>query len=146
MEKLNHFILWCKGWYEPIDETVGLQEQVCEILKLDGYTLCRPKDVIGIVSRYVDELIDTGVISSRDYYFRMEIWNQTVWNNMNLYDLDFKSTVLLNFKRYFAYHFKGTLDPPTYSRRLYKMGFVAPSHFGNSYKMQNYKAKKFFNK
>ena len=37
------------------------------------------------------------------------------------------------------------LNPPVYSRKLYKMGFVAPKYFGNSYKMANYKANKFFN-
>lgn len=36
------------------------------------------------------------------------------------------------------------LNPPVYNRKVYKLGFVGPSHMGNSYKMLNYKANKFF--
>ena len=36
-------------------------------------------------------------------------------------------------------------DLPKYSRKLYKLGFIAPTYFGNSYKMANYKVNKIFN-
>ena len=40
---------------------------------------------------------------------------------------------------------KFQLMPPVYSREVYKLGFVGPRYMGNSYKMLNYKARKFFN-
>lgn len=147
MCRLNHFILWCKGWYESVDENMDLFDQVVEVLKLDGYILCEKRNVLGILTNYIDEIIDKS--EGRPNYLRIHIWHQNISHNMYLNMMDYKTAVLINIKNFFAYHIEAknfNLTPPIYSRKLYKKGLRCPSQFGNSYKMCNYKTAKFFKK
>ena len=64
-----------------------------------------------------------------------------------MYNVNYNEALLYKVRNFFAFECnKLPLTPPVYSRKLYKLGFVAPTHFGNSYKLANYKANKFFNK
>ena len=149
MEKLNHFILWCKGWYEPINSTMDIFDEAVIALKLDDYVLCSRNNVINIVTNYIDELIDRNVFNGRPHYLKLQVWNQNVFHNMHLYNVSYEEAILLTLRHFFRFHIdKNTikLNPPTYSRKLYKMGFVAPRLYGNSYKMQNHKVKNYFNR
>lgn len=38
--RLNNFILWCKNWYQPIDNKMDIITQAKKILTLDGYLSC----------------------------------------------------------------------------------------------------------
>lgn len=146
--RLNNFILWCKGWYESIDSNVDIFDEAVIALKLDDYVLCSRNNVIGIVTNYIDELIDKNAFDGHPYYLRLNVWNQNVFHNMHLYNVGYEEAVLITLKHFFMFHIDKNiikLNPPTYSRKLYKMGFIAPKHFGNSYKLQNYKIKKLFN-
>lgn len=136
--KLNHFILWCKGWYEPTKEQ-DLFEQALLALKLDGYELARINDVLNIITNYVDDLVYDKELRP----IRLMEWNNTISTYMIMQGHTYRNALLLNLRNLFRYtSFK--LEPPVYSRKLYKMGFVCPRHFGNSYKMCNHKVKKFF--
>lgn len=149
MTRLNHFILWCKGWYKSINPDMDIFDEAVVALRLDNYFCCGRNNVIGIVTKYIDELIDKDVFDGRPGYLRFTTWNQNISRNIHWYKVSYDEAVLIVLKNFFAYHIdKGIfqLNPPTYSRRLFKMGFVAPRHFGNSYKMCNHKAKKFFEK
>lgn len=149
MTKLNHFILWCKGWYECVNSDMDIFDKAVTALKLDGYICCERRHVIGIVTNYIDELIDNDVFGGRCHYLRLHVWSQNIFHNMQLYNVGYEKATLITIKHFFAYHINTDdikLDPPIYSRKLYKMGFVCPRHFGNSYKMCNHKVKKFFNK
>lgn len=89
--RLNHFILWCKGWYEhaPITTSSYIEfkkkykertdfDDVKRILKLDGYEYIRTNsDVLCILLNYIDELIDKGVLSGISE-LRMLNWNQNI--------------------------------------------------------------------
>lgn len=138
--RLNHFILWCKGWYEPIDNRVDVITQAREILTLDGYMPCNSP--ISIALSYIDDLVNDGTIPP----IRLMMWNEEIVKYMSLYEMNYRESLLYRIRNFFAFECgKLPLNPPTYSRKLYKMGFIAPRHFGNSYKMANYKTKKFFN-
>lgn len=135
--RLNNFILWCKGWYVCITED-DIYIQIQKILTLDDYL---PKNnPMFIVLRYLDELIEKQLVPP----IKLHIWQTEIAKSVCLYGIDYNIALLMVIKYYFAFEFDIKLNPPTYSRKLFKMGFVAPKHFGNSYKMQNHKANKFF--
>ena len=136
--KLNNFILWCKGWYVSVNNE-DIYRQAQKALSLDGYLVeC---NVIYIVLNYIDELIQNKKIEP----FRLSTWHDNIARNMLWYNVNYKTALLNTIVDFFCYEFEN-VQPPIYSRKLYKLGFVAPKHFGNSYKMQNYKVNKFFKK
>ena len=137
--RLNNFILWCKNWYLPVDNRMNIIEQAQEILTLDDYLPCN--DPIRIALRYIDDLVDKGVISP----IRLLEWNEEIIKYVSYYGVTYNEAVLYKIKNFFAFDCaKLPLTPPVYSRKLYKMGFAAPTQFGNSYKLINYKVNEFF--
>lgn len=139
--RLNHFILWCKNWYEPIDTKVDLFKQAQTILVLDGYnSFCEP---VSVSLNYIDDLVKDGTIKP----IRLMEWNAEIVNTMCSRNVDYYEALLYRIRNFFAFECtKLPLVPPIYSRKIYKLGFIAPTYFGNSYKLANYKANKFFNK
>ena len=112
-----------------------------QILCLDGYLECN--NTISIVLNYIDELVEKGEINP----IRLDLWNQEIVKYMNWYKFDYQIALIYRLRNFFAFEVDAklfNLTPPVYSRKLFKMGFVAPSHFGNSYKMCNYKVNKIF--
>lgn len=141
MERLNNFILWCKNWYQPIDSDVDIITEARKILTLDGYLSCN--NPIAISLNYIDDLVKSGTIEP----IRLMMWNKEIVRYMSAYDFNYNEALLYRIKNFFAFECnKLSLNPPIYSRKVYKLGFVGPSHMGNSYKMLNHKANNFFNK
>lgn len=139
--RLNHFILWCKGWYQPIDNRVDIITEARKILTLDEYLSCN--NPIAISLNYIDDLVKDGIIQP----IRLLAWNEEIVRYMSMYDFNYNEALLHRIRNFFAFECsKLPLNPPIYSRKIYKLGFVAPTHFGNSYKLANYKTNKFFNK
>lgn len=146
--RLNHFILWCKGWYVNVEKSEDEFNLALKALRLDGYRYITTKeDVITTALNYIDDLIDKKVISYNKGYLRHSVWNSEINRNMNLFQCDYQYALLYTIKHFFAFEITKkeiTLIPPTYTRELYKLGFVAPKCFGNSYKMANFKTHYFF--
>lgn len=139
--RLNHFILWCKGWYQPVSDRRDMLKEAQQILCLDGYL--EGNNPISIVLNYIDELVEKGEIEP----IRLNLWNQEIVKYMDWYKFDYQTSLIYRLRNFFAFEVDAklfNLTPPIYSRKLFKMGFVAPSHFGNSYKMCNYKVNKIF--
>ena len=138
--RLNNFILWCKGWYQPIDNSMDIITEARKILTLDGYLSCN--NPIDIALMLIDELVDKGVIEP----IKLTVWSDEINKYQFVYELDYYSSLMYRIKNFFAFECnKLPLTPPIYSRKVYNLGFVGPSHMGNSYKMLNYKSNKFFN-
>lgn len=145
--RLNNFILWCKGWYVSVNESEDVFNLALKALKLDGYEFATTNDINGIALRYIDDLIEDKVITSNMSYLRHSVWNSEIQRYMNLFNMNYQQALLFTIKHFFAFEITKkeiTLIPPTYTRELYKLGFVAPKHFGNSYKMANFKTHYFF--
>lgn len=139
--RLNHFRLWCKNWYQPIDTRVDIITEAKKILTLDGYLSCN--NPIAISLNYIDDLVKDGIIQP----IKLMVWNEEIIRYMSMYDFNYNEALLYSIKNFFAFECnKLPLNPPTYSRKIYKLGFIAPTNFGNSYKLANYKVNKFFNK
>ena len=138
--KLNNFILWCKGWHQPVNEDDVLNDSR-KILTLDGYLSCN--NPINISLNYIDALVKDGTIQP----IRLMLWNEEIVKYMYIYNFNYNEALLYRIRNFFAFECSELpLNPPIYSRKLYKLGFVAPKYFGNSYKLANYKINKFFNK
>ena len=58
--RLNNFILWCKNWYQPIDNKMNVITQAQKILTLDEYLYCNNPILIAL--NYIDELVEKGII------------------------------------------------------------------------------------
>ncbi|MBO5948220.1 hypothetical protein J6Q66_05230 [bacterium] len=144
--RLNNFILWCKNWYQPINKDMPIFEQAKAALYIDDYICIKTNnDVLNVVMTFIDDLVDAKLIQP----FRMQIFYNDVKKNKHWYKLTDDESLLWTIRNYFAYDVERKdlkLNPPTYNKKIYKLGFVGPSHMGNSYKMLNYKANKFFSK
>ena len=141
LKRLNHFILWCKGWYEPSHSMSDI-EQARIALILDGY-LCPKSDnaVISILLNNLDALIKADI-----FRINLALFYSEIQKYQDLYNMSYNESILQLIKSKFAFELPRKvyeIEPPIYNRELFKKGFVAPKHFGNSYKLANYKAKKF---
>lgn len=137
--RLNNFILWCKNWYQPIDNKMDIITQAKKILTLDGYLSCN--NPIPITLMFIDELVEKGIITP----IRLHVWNESIITSMAAYNLTYDESLLYRIKNLFKFECnKLPLTPPVYSRKVYKLGFIGPHYMGNSYKMLNYKARKIF--
>lgn len=146
--RLNHFILWCKNWYPTINDSEDIFESALKILKLDGYDCATKKHVIPIALNFIDDLMDNFPNIKNKSFLRLSVWNNEIQRMMTMLDVDYQTALLYTIKHFFEFEITSQdvkLKPPKYSRKLFKMGFVPPKHFGNSYKLANYKVNKFFN-
>lgn len=141
--RLNNFILWCKGWYEPVSREMDIYSQVRLALKLDGYDRLKTDDnAISIINIFIDDMVESKIIKPiRLHWLYSEILK------FEGYGATRSDALIIALRNYFAYNIDRDtviLRPPIYNRSVYKLGFTAPKHFGNTYKMQNDKANKFF--
>lgn len=145
--RLNNFILWCKNWYDPIDKNMNVFDQAKAALYLDGYQFIRNNhDVMNIILGFMDDLTESKIIGDRP--FSLQRFYQDTQSNKYWYKMPSDEAFLWAIRDYFAYSIgkkEVTLNPPVYNRKVYKLGFIGPRYMGNSYKMLNYKANKFFN-
>lgn len=137
--RLNNFILWCKNWYQPIDNKMDIITQAKKILTLDGYLSCN--NPISIALIFIDELVEKEIIKPISLF----VWNEEINKYKLVYECDYQSALMYRIRNFFTFECnKLQLTPPIYSRKIYKLGFMGPSYMGNSYKMLNYKARKIF--
>ena len=142
--RLNNFILWCKNWYQPIDENTPIFEQARAALYLDDYICCRTdNDVLNIILLFIDDLVEAKVIQP----FRMQTFYTNIKKNKHWYKFSDDESLLWTIRDFFAWELESKvikLNPPNYNRTVYKLGFKAPRQYGNSYKMANFKIKQLF--
>lgn len=137
--RLNNFILWCKNWYQPIDNKMDIITQAKKILTLDDYLSCN--NPISIALIFIDELVEKEIIKPVSLF----VWNEEINEYKLLCECDYQSALMYKIRNFFAFECnKLQLTPPVYSRKVYKLGFIGPHYMGNSYKMLNYKARKIF--
>lgn len=137
--RLNHFILWCKNWYQPTDNRTDIIAQAQKILTLDEYLSCN--NPISISLNYIDDLVNDGVIKP----IRLMMWNEEIVKYMSMYNMNYHEALLYRIRNFFAFECdKLPLTQPFYSRKVYRLGFIPPTHFGNSYKLANHKVNEFF--
>ena len=141
MTKLNHFILWCKNWYEPIDKNENVFDTLKRVLKLDGYEFVQTRgNVLHIVLNYMDELRDSGVINTSHSYLRFAVWHDNIAKNMTYFNNNYEEALIYTIRNFFAFEITSCDIPlyaPIYSRKLYKMGLTHSNKSGITYKEMN---------
>lgn len=141
--KLNHFILWCKGWYIPVKDDEDRFETLRKVLYLDGYHFITNKyDVMSVVLNFFDEFLSKNDMTLTIYRLYCD-----VARDIRYYDYDFEEALILAIKSYLCYNVTSDvfiIEKPVYSRKLYRFGLKSPSHFGNTYKHQNLETEKSF--
>lgn len=143
--RLNHFILWCKGWYNPVNKNEYIFKTIKNVLKLDGYEFVKSKwDCMSIIVNFLDDFIheNPNFTEIRMYRFHTEISKY-----MNTYKYSYEESLLYVIRNFFAFSVTSKhidLTPPVYSRKMYKMGLVAPDVIKGTYKQENKEVGKFF--
>ena len=82
--RLNHFILWCKNWYQPINNKMDIIAEAREILTLDGYLSCN--NPISIALNYIDDLVKDGTIPP----IGLMMWNEEIVKTMTIYNINYQ--------------------------------------------------------
>ena len=90
--RLNNFILWCKNWYQPIDNKMDIITQAKKILTLDGYLSCN--NPISITLMFIDELVEKGIVTP----IRLHVWNESIITGMAAYNLTYDESLLYRIK------------------------------------------------
>ena len=147
--RLNHFILWCKNWYEPVhqeDVFVTLKK----VLALDGYGFIQSKhDIFNIVFGFIDDMIQNGTFDKSSGPLRFQNLYQSVQWHKTFLQMDDDKALIYSFRNFFEFSLSKdeiTLSPPVYSRKLFKKGLKAPDCIGKTYTHQNKYANNFFKK
>lgn len=147
--RLNHFILWCKGWYKPIKKDMDFFEQVRLILTLDEYLWATKQgNILYIISNFIDEYNKYILSVGGQPYYQHKLIND-INKYVDLYELDINTAILLSYRDFIAFDISNkhiTLSAPNYNRKLYKMGFIGEYKNGQSYTENNRYAKKHFSK
>lgn len=149
--KLNHFVLWCKGWYKLTDNFSNLsnEEYLFQVLKkvlyLDDYQFVKTKEDILIILanniRYYNEWAKANNRST------LEVdWMITeVYKNMNFWNMSYFESTINVIKEFFKWKSKIALYAPHYNKQLWKFGLTS-MHNGNgvTYTWRNKNVSKYF--
>lgn len=137
-ERLNHFILWCKHWYEPLDKNEDLFTTAKRVLYLDDYCQVQNNsDVLNIALGYIDDMVECGKFN-RNNSLRMLVWHQDIQKNRHYFNMSYEEALLLNIRNFLAFDAeKLNLTPPVYSKRVRKLGLTMTNKPGMTYKEMN---------
>ena len=155
---LSHFVLWCKGWYKPVDSLEPIEVTLSRVLKLDGRSFVKSlKDVLIIV---LNELEPYNEWLSKNNRNPLKL--TTIYHEASQYEVGkafqgegctAEGAVIYAIKNFFMG--KGgndiVLEKPFYSKNLRKQGLefhqaFRKSYQGMTYTEQNRIAKKIFKK
>ena len=146
--RLNNFILWCKGWYNPTYDEMNEFDMAKLALELDEYICCRSNaDVLTIVTNFIDEFNEYR-ISTNKAHLTHRLLLDGMYRYMR-YGFSYDESILLTYRDFLAFDCTNkdiALQPPVYSKKLRKKGFVHENKIGLTYKQANNYAKKFFQK
>lgn len=155
---LNHFVLWCKGWYKPVDSLEPIEVTLSRVLKLDGYSFVKSlKDVLIIVLHELDSY-NEWLNENNRYPLKLT----TICYEASQYEerkafqgkaCTAEEAVIYAIKNFFMEKSGNdiVLEKPFYSKNLRKQGLefhqmLRKSYQGMTYTEQNEIAKKIFKK
>ena len=147
---LNNFILYCKNWYQCVDDRPRLQRYK-DILKMDGFEYCNSyKDVLTILSRKIDFYNDWLIEhDKKNEILTLSKLLQTFSHvEIICYDeeLSFEEKLIIAIRDWFAWNLDKDviIKPPHYDKKLRKLGYVLWTDNGVTYKQMNKHVKGYF--
>lgn len=145
---LNHFALYCKGWYEPVNKSMDYIQFISKILDMDGYCFVKNiSSILNIVLSEIDRYNNWLRENNKPTLELQWLYNRAKMDQL-LYDYDFERALLSVIKTFIMDRSKEeiVLIPPKYDRHLYKNGITFRYHNkGETYKERNDYANKMFN-
>lgn len=155
---LNHFVLWCKGWYRPTNDKATLEETLKIVFELDGYKNAKTMEdfvtiAINKFEPYNKWLYENGRNCCNISSFCFRAMDYERYNNMNGYYVSVCDSMfysLVDFLR--SVDNKDIkLKKPIYNRELRTKGLCFRQSFikdyqGMTYAEQNRIASKMFDK
>lgn len=151
--KLNHFILYCKGWYRSVEEEIDSYELYRRVLSLDGYGFLKTKqDILRLLLMELDHYNEFLI---KNNYKQLEFFRliENTIHTQCFYNLSFEESIIKSIIEVFLYYAdceQIELSKPFYDRKLYKKGLkfsmlIGFPKNGMTYKEQNNFADKIFN-
>ena len=117
-------------------------------LNLDEYICCRSNaDVLTIVTIFIDEFNEYRISTGKAYLNHRLLLDGI--NRKMRYGFSYEESILLTYRDFLAFDCTRkeiTLQPPVYSKKLRKKGFIHENKQGMTYKQANKYAQKFFNR
>lgn len=155
---LNHFVLWCKGWYRPTNDKATLEETLKIVFELDGYPLAST----------MKSFLAIALTEFEPYYYWLREYNKKYctiqmlcqnainyekYNEIHGYSVTFSECMFYAIADFFRYidNKDIRLKKPIYSRELRTKGLCFRQSFrkdyhGMTYAEQNRIASKSFDK
>lgn len=127
IQSINHFVLWCKGWYQPVDEKENTFHTLKKVLYLDDFCFVKSwGDIISIILNKFD-MYNEWHTKEKGYPFMTYFQFYNEIQNIDMYYPDNNFTdsekIIRVIRDKFRYtSFSRILNHPKYDRQLYRMG------------------------
>lgn len=149
---LNHFVLYCKGWYQPVKDE-KMFETVSKVLELDGYEFAKTSNdimciILSEIDRYNTWLVQNGLKDLKLFDLYNGVNKTLNWYN---HANTFEEAILYKIIQFIQDKGIGeiVLKRPIYSKKLRKKGLrfsqlFRKDYHGMTYAEQNRIASKIF--
>ena len=143
---ISNFVLYSKGWYQPVNKGEDEFAFIKKILALDDYPfLTNEQDVVLFLLSKVDEYNEYIIEKTHTYRpLRLNIFESEVDRYMKIYGYSRRMAQIAAIRSFFLGQSSIKLQKPIFNRKLYKKGIK----FGNwkpgmTYKEMNKFVEKF---
>lgn len=143
---ISNFVLYSKGWYQPVNKDEDELTFIKKILALDDYPfLTNAQDVVLFLLSKVDDYNEYIIEKTHTYRpLRLNIFESETYRYMSIYSYDREMAQIMAIRSFFLGQSKIKLQKPIFNRKLYKKGIK----FGNwkqgmTYKEMNKHVEKF---
>lgn len=155
---LNHFVLWCKGWYRPTNDKATLEETLRIVFALDGYPFAKKMgDFLNIILTEFEPYYKWVREHNNGICFNMQMLcknaiDYETYNETHGHSVSFAECMFYAIAGFFRYRGKDIrLEKPIYSRELRTKGLCfrqayRGNYHGMTYAEQNRIASKAFDK
>lgn len=135
--RLNHFVLWSKGWYKLREDYTNCQdnklvlfETLRKVLALDGYCyIWNEEDIILILANNLREY-NTWAKENKKRCLEIDVFMHEVATYIRQNGWSYFEALVYTLKNFFGWMSKIELYAPAYNKKLTKFGLVSP-HWGN---------------
>lgn len=151
---LNHFALYCKGWYHPVKEE-SILSTISKVLSLDGYEFAKDKnDIMCIILSEIDRYNSWLVSNGKQDLKLFDLYNEAHktlnwWHHVDTFEEAMLCRVISFIQGKGSDEIK--LKKPIFSKSLRKKGLrfsqlFRKDYHGMTYAEQNRIASKMFDK
>lgn len=132
---LNHFVLWCKGWYRPTNENATLEKTLQIVFELDGYSFAKSmNDFLNIVLTEFEPYYNWLRGHNGKYCTIQMLCKNAIYyerhNEIRGYSVTFAECMFYAIVDFFRYidNKEIRLEKPIYNRDLRKKAYAFVKH------------------